>query len=235
MMWWPATGISMTGATRPSRSYRTSPCCGETRPCSARNSATRQSSLVSSSGVRWSRAKTRGSNFHVQPPSAGADRGGGDVIRDVVQRRLVGNRAEAGDGRLAGRIDAQRAERPVLARRPVLGGHVPDRGVDGDRPGDLRPGQGGEPQRDQAAHAVPDDHRRGGEARRRPRPRAPRGPTCRGCSGPAGRCRRARTGPRRPPASPSVSSGAMWSHQREWAAPPWTSTMLRPSGSPQAR
>src|SRR5438067_7588382 len=29
----------------------------------------------------------------------------------------------------------------------------------------------------------------------------------------------------------------MWSHQREWAAPPWTSTMLRPSGpgSPQAR
>ena len=34
---------------------------------------------------------------------------------------------------------------------------------------------------------------------------------------------------------PAVSSGAMWSHQREWAAPPWTSTMLRPPGSPQAR
>src|SRR5947208_13466629 len=29
--------------------------------------------------------------------------------------------------------------------------------------------------------------------------------------------------------------GAMWSHQREWAAPPWTSTRLRPPGSPQAR
>ena len=66
-----------------------------------------------------------------------ADRGGGHVVRDVGQRRLIGNRAEAGHGRLGGRVHAQRAERPVLARRPVLGGHVPDRGVDGDGPGDL--------------------------------------------------------------------------------------------------
>ena len=91
-----------------------------------------------------------------------ADRGRGHVVRDVGQGRLIRDRAEPGHGRLGRRVHAQRAERPVLARRPVLGSHVPDRGVDGDGPGDLGPGQGGEPQRDQAAHAVADDHGRGG-------------------------------------------------------------------------
>ena len=64
----PAAGISITGATRPSRSYMTSLICRDRMPCSARNSATRQSSRVSRAAPSCGRAKIRGSNFQVHPP-----------------------------------------------------------------------------------------------------------------------------------------------------------------------
>ena len=47
----------------------TSLICGDRMPCSARKSATRQSSRVSSAGVSWCRAKMRGSNFQLHPPA----------------------------------------------------------------------------------------------------------------------------------------------------------------------
>src|ERR1700744_4889788 len=72
MMWWPAAGISMTGATRPRRSYMTWLICTDMMPCSARNRATRQSSRVSMSAApNGSRAKIRRSNFQVQPLPSG--------------------------------------------------------------------------------------------------------------------------------------------------------------------
>ena len=62
----PGGGISMSGATRPSRSYMISLISAEMMPCSARNSATRQSSRVS--GVLGVQHEDRRSHFHVHPP-----------------------------------------------------------------------------------------------------------------------------------------------------------------------
>ena len=69
MTWCPAAGISISGARRPRRSYMSSLVCGDTMPCSALNSATRQSNRVSSAGVSGGPPKTRGSNFQLQPRS----------------------------------------------------------------------------------------------------------------------------------------------------------------------
>ena len=85
------------------------------------------------------------------------------MVGDIRQHRLIGDRVKAGHGGLAGRIDVQRPERPPLARRTVLGSKVSYRRVDGDRPGDTGPDHAGEPQRDQAAHAVSDYGGRGGD------------------------------------------------------------------------
>lgn len=67
--WWPASGISITGATRPSRLYISPPMSCVTRPFSARNRATRQCTLCSTSGAGVRLPNTFGSNFQVQPPS----------------------------------------------------------------------------------------------------------------------------------------------------------------------
>jgi hypothetical protein len=96
----------------------------------------------------------------------GADRGLGHVPGDPGQGRLERDRPEVGQAVLAGRVDAQRAEGPLLPGRGLLGGQVTvaDRGVDDHRARDLRPVQAGQPERGQATHAVPDHGRRLGQA-----------------------------------------------------------------------
>jgi hypothetical protein len=96
----------------------------------------------------------------------GTHRGGRDVGGDPGQDRLGRDRAEVGDGLVPGRVDAQRAEGPALAGRGLLRGQVPvaDRGVDDHRAGQPRPVQAGQAQGGEPAHAVPDHHRRLGQA-----------------------------------------------------------------------
>ena len=78
MAWCPASGISITGATRPNASYISAPMSAVTRPFSDRSSASRQrtcgrygSALARMLPASANWAKMPRSNFHCQPPSTG--------------------------------------------------------------------------------------------------------------------------------------------------------------------
>src|SRR5947209_1452435 len=73
------------------------------------------------------------------PVLALADRHAGDMIGDVADYRLVGDRTEAGENRLPRRVAAQLPEDTLAARRLLLGSRVAQRGVDDHRALDVRP------------------------------------------------------------------------------------------------
>ena len=100
----------------------------------------------------------------------GPDGGARHVLKDVGQGRLIGHGMEARDGRLAGGIDAQRAERACLPGRLLFGRDVLHGRVDHHDALEVGAEQPGRAQRDETAHAVPHDDRQI-RAARRPRDR----------------------------------------------------------------
>ncbi len=108
---------------------------------------------------------TRGSNFHVNPPSHRSERRARDVLEDErVLARLRGDEAEVRDRFLDRRIDLRIAEALAGLALLALRIRLSHRSVDDDRPGESVAVQGGRDDADEPPHAVPDEHGRAREA-----------------------------------------------------------------------
>ena len=163
MAWCPASGISITGVTRPSLSYMDAPMSGVTSPYSERSRAKRH---VTSSryGAAMERmpapncSKIRRSNFHCQPPVDLLEGVAGHEVDDVVEVVLLGgHRPEVSDGVVEIGVRPRSAEGLAEVVRADLRVELGHRRVAHDDAVDLIPVARRGGNGDESAHAVADD------------------------------------------------------------------------------
>ena len=238
MAWWPASGISITGATRPSGLVHERADVGGDEAVLGAQQGEAAAHLRQVRAGRSPRmppancSKIRRSNFHCQPPSTGRSDAPADVVHHVVEVVVLGRHgAEAGQRLLDRRV------RSGAGRTPAFSRYGSDLGVGlGDR------------------RVADDDARRSGRRGRaavamvtKPPmlwPTTTGGPSIPPASATAhdlvgpllervarrgGRCRRGPTGRGPRTRNSAANVAATWVHQWAWAPPPWTNTRPAPA------